>query len=613
MAPPPKPSPPGITTAAAHALTVGWQPDSSATAYRVRAYDSAGAATETRAAVPPVTIDGLYGNERYRVTLEAENADGASAESDATTVWTGLPQPAVPPILFASPRDKGVVVGWDLTADTARTRHLENVSVQVGRRQPTLPGDLQVIGVGRLRGIFFDLAAPVGELLYAVRLCADNPENGQPVFSPWSAEGAVVRTTQDVAPGGGGGGAPAEGGRLGFAVARASSRRDVAEEDSSGDDRPDGDDDADEEEPEHREEGDRPDRTGRPDIGVGRPPDDSAVDPERVRVDDGMAGEPVKTGIEERDGYLRLVEYDGERWQPRDTFVSREEFAVFRERPVGVLFARIDQGRAGPPDEAVPLAGGRSQSTGRLNYFDRPERSRPEPGSARGKDALKDGLARNRFGAPPGRGFGAPPARGRDPWGLADIAPAPSLAERLALQLPSGAVAWVADTSSGFADYVTGTFTWGLWSTADYRRSHGLEGFVKTDSKAYRAGTITGGVWQVAFSWTGGLSGGARSVFYSGGRGAEAAKMGRTIGKTLLGRVFNKVDAAAGKVLGRPRAERVMRPVWIAASATFALNAKGVAIKVGRIVPDKSIWKIEKQILDSSFLKKAIPVRYILD
>lgn len=91
-----------------------------------------------------------------------------------------------------------------------------------------------------------------------------------------------------------------------------------------------------------------------------------------------------------------------------------------------------------------------------------------------------------------------------------------------------------------------------------------------------------------------GLSGGSRSVFWSGwGAKSEAANFGTTLEKTPIGRFL---DLAQGR--GWLGDGAVSRWTWHEASATFAGNATGQAQTVIRFHnPSSVFYKVELPIL----------------
>jgi hypothetical protein len=137
-----------------------------------------------------------------------------------------------------------------------------------------------------------------------------------------------------------------------------------------------------------------------------------------------------------------------------------------------------------------------------------------------------------------------------------------------------------ANVSAGFGD----TISFGL--TNWIRDQMGTNSAVDKCSGTYTAGEIGGYAWFAATTWTGGLSGGSSSVFWSGeGAMARAAQYGTTLEKTPIGSLLNRFG------------DNVPYTVWKAASGTFAGNAKGTAIKVG--LKEGNIWRtIEKPILN---------------
>lgn len=93
-------------------------------------------------------------------------------------------------------------------------------------------------------------------------------------------------------------------------------------------------------------------------------------------------------------------------------------------------------------------------------------------------------------------------------------------------------------------------------------------------------------IWGVGTIWAGGLSGSLRSVFWSGDGGmAKAAELGINIEKPPIGAILQWVGS------------KIPYPVWQAASATFAENVRGSAIKVG--LKQGYTWRnIERPILN---------------
>jgi uncharacterized protein RhaS with RHS repeats len=157
---------------------------------------------------------------------------------------------------------------------------------------------------------------------------------------------------------------------------------------------------------------------------------------------------------------------------------------------------------------------------------------------------------------------------------------------------PIGLYSWTefgydaANAAVGFGDGVSKVLTFGLYSTADARKSLGIEGGVNQCSSAYSGGKYVGYAWGMATMWAAGLNGGDNSVFWAG-RGAStvADTLGTTITKTPIGALLNGLGVEN-------------RLVWGAASATFAANASGTAQAVIRYVDPDTLWLIEQAILN---------------
>ncbi len=148
--------------------------------------------------------------------------------------------------------------------------------------------------------------------------------------------------------------------------------------------------------------------------------------------------------------------------------------------------------------------------------------------------------------------------------------------------LPQGVV----DAVTGFGDGVSRALTLGFYSTSDYREWRGIDGGVDSCSAWYKGGSYTGYAWGAGTFWTAGLYGGANSVFWSGaGNLQRAANLGRSLESTPIGWVMNRFG------------ERVPYWMWKAASATYAGNVRGTAIKVG--AQAGNLWRaIEAPILN---------------
>nr|MDQ3040091.1 RHS repeat-associated core domain-containing protein [Pseudomonadota bacterium] len=147
--------------------------------------------------------------------------------------------------------------------------------------------------------------------------------------------------------------------------------------------------------------------------------------------------------------------------------------------------------------------------------------------------------------------------------------------------LPQGLV----DGVAGFGDALS-------FGGSRYIRSQVGIGSVDYSSGSYTAGEVAGVAYGTAIGGVGGLSGGARSVFWSGSGNMErAAAMGRSLERTPIGSVMNRFG------------NRLPDWSWRAASSIYARNASGTAIKVG--LQQGRIWStVELPIL----VQRAIPV-----
>jgi len=139
--------------------------------------------------------------------------------------------------------------------------------------------------------------------------------------------------------------------------------------------------------------------------------------------------------------------------------------------------------------------------------------------------------------------------------------------------------------ATGFGDGVSSMLSLGLYNTADFRDSLDIDGGVNECSTSYEYSKYAGYGWGVGTVWAGGLNGGANSVFWSGEGGmAKAAQLGITLEKTPIGAILQWIGS------------KTPYPVLQAASATFAANARGIAIKAG--AKQGYTWRsIEKPIL----------------
>ncbi|MGH8237216.1 MAG: RHS repeat-associated core domain-containing protein, partial [Steroidobacteraceae bacterium] len=147
---------------------------------------------------------------------------------------------------------------------------------------------------------------------------------------------------------------------------------------------------------------------------------------------------------------------------------------------------------------------------------------------------------------------------------------------------------WVVDGGTGFGDGVSTILSFGILSTSDIRAWGGIDGGVDPCSALYRGSKYAGYAWGVGTMWAAGLNGGANSMFWSGsGNAARAAQLGTSLERTPIGWTLDKIN----KVVPIPM------PVWKAAAATFAMNARGVAVKVGTVMG--RVWStVEAPILN---------------
>ncbi len=163
----------------------------------------------------------------------------------------------------------------------------------------------------------------------------------------------------------------------------------------------------------------------------------------------------------------------------------------------------------------------------------------------------------------------------------------------------SAGLAWyddLSDFAAGFGDNLTTLPFTNLSLTRGIRKALDVNDVVNPCSSTYRIGEGVGIAYGLATGWAGGLNGGAKSVFWAGynqGAREAARQLGTTIDKTPIGFVLDRLGVQN-------------RTVWVAASATFAANAKGTAKAVIRSLTPKSIWHIEKKILNS----RGIPINY---
>ncbi|HMB57997.1 MAG TPA: RHS repeat-associated core domain-containing protein [Arenimonas sp.] len=144
---------------------------------------------------------------------------------------------------------------------------------------------------------------------------------------------------------------------------------------------------------------------------------------------------------------------------------------------------------------------------------------------------------------------------------------------------------WLVNGSAGTASGVIKVTTLGFASQDSIWGFLGLES-ADEHSTAFSNGQYGGYAIGIGATWTAGLVGGSRTVFWSGaGNAARAGRIGISLERTPIGSVLNTFG------------KRVPYPLWKAASATFAGNATGTAIKVG--TAEGSIWlSVEKKILE---------------
>ena len=139
--------------------------------------------------------------------------------------------------------------------------------------------------------------------------------------------------------------------------------------------------------------------------------------------------------------------------------------------------------------------------------------------------------------------------------------------------------------SQGSVDFWAGAGDMLSFGGSKWAREKGGFDSVDYDSGAYMSGEVTGAVFGLATGGVGGLSGGARTVFWSGAGNMErAASMGISLERTPIGGLMNRY------------ASRMPSWAWKGASAVFAANARGQAIKVGLF--EGRVWSsVEKPIL----------------
>ncbi len=142
------------------------------------------------------------------------------------------------------------------------------------------------------------------------------------------------------------------------------------------------------------------------------------------------------------------------------------------------------------------------------------------------------------------------------------------------------------NAAAGFGDGISSFASLGMYSTANLRDSLGINGGVNPCSASYTGGKYVGYAWGMGTLWAAGLNGGTNSVFWSGpGNMQRAAQLGTNLESTSLGSLMNYFG------------DKTPYWLWKVASATFAANADGTAIKVG--VEAGNVWRtIEQPILN---------------
>jgi hypothetical protein len=149
------------------------------------------------------------------------------------------------------------------------------------------------------------------------------------------------------------------------------------------------------------------------------------------------------------------------------------------------------------------------------------------------------------------------------------------------------AVDTAANAAAGFGDVVSfGLTNW-------IRNRLAINDIIDRCSWSYSSGKWAGWLHGFGFSGAGLLSGGARTVLWSGG---EAA---RTAARSAGGRMLE--DTAGGKLLNLINDNFVTVPqsVWKGASAVFSANAKGdVQVFLNEAKGGGVFHSVERPILD---------------
>lgn len=159
--------------------------------------------------------------------------------------------------------------------------------------------------------------------------------------------------------------------------------------------------------------------------------------------------------------------------------------------------------------------------------------------------------------------------------------------------IPQGIV----DFFVGFGDGVSSVLSLSVYNTADFRNDFGIDGGVNECSVTYQYLKYVGYAWGAGTFGVAGLNGGANSVFYSPSLHAKdyAQILGKTIDKTFIGRIANKIGLKNNTA-------------WRFLSRIYAYNAKGRAKAIVRNPRrSKATWDtVEKPILS----RRKVPIDY---
>jgi uncharacterized protein RhaS with RHS repeats len=160
------------------------------------------------------------------------------------------------------------------------------------------------------------------------------------------------------------------------------------------------------------------------------------------------------------------------------------------------------------------------------------------------------------------------PVRSIDPLGLDSLDVAANLAAGLGDEL-----------SIGLTRYI--------------RELLGSNGVIDQCSFSYSAGSWVGFFHGLAMTGAGGLYGGAKTILWSGTGAREAAEAARAGGKLLTDTPIGKVLDVVNDYVPLPL------PVWEAASAVFAANAKGEVREFLRNPRAGGVWNsVEQPVLN---------------